>query len=168
LKKRITYGIIFVIKLLQKGVYYIIMDKTELAKEIFATGANCCQAVVLAFKDELGVDELTLKKLSIGLGGGVARQRLVCGAVSGMVMVLGYLKSDGKDKLSAYSAGQKACEKFKQQVGSLICSDLLSGKVKVETSPKPDERTEEYYKKRPCSEMVALAVQIAEEIINQE
>lgn len=141
------------------------MDKSELAKEIFATGVNCCQAVALAFKDELGVDELTLKKLTIGLGGGVARQRLVCGAVSGMVMVLGYLKSDGDDKLKAYSVGQKACAIFKENVGSLICSELLSGKVKVETSPTPDERTEEYYKKRPCSEMVALAVEIAEELL---
>ena len=143
------------------------MNKGEIAKELFSTGLNCCQAVVLAFKDELGVDETALKKLSIGLGGGVARQRLVCGAVSGMVMVLGALLTDGDDKLKAYSIGQQACEKFKEQVGSLICADLLEGNVKVETSPKPDERTEEYYKKRPCSEIVELAVQIVEEILKE-
>ncbi len=141
------------------------MTKGELAKEIFMSGANCCQAVALAFKDEIGLGEAELRKISIGLGGGVARLRSVCGAVSGMVMVLGYLKSDGHDKLKAYEVGQKACALFKEKTGSIICADMLEGKVKVETSPKPEERTEPYYKKRPCAELVGLAADIVEELL---
>ncbi len=141
------------------------MTKSEIAKEIFSTGANCCQSVVLAFKDELGLTEEQLRKISIGLGGGVARLRLTCGAVSAMVMVLGYLKSDGVDKLKAYEIGQKACALFKEQTGSLICGELLEGKVKVETSPTPERRTEIYYKKRPCSQMVELAAEIVEKLL---
>lgn len=101
------------------------MTKGEIAKLNFQSGLNCAQAVVLAFKEEMGLSELELKKLIIGFGGGFARQRLVCGAVSGMTMVLGYLKSDGNDKLAAYDIVKKACEEVKEQLGSIICSELM-------------------------------------------
>ncbi len=143
------------------------MSKGELAKEIFSTGANCCQSVVLAFKDELKMDETELRKITLGMGGGVARLRSVCGAVSGMVMVLGYLLSDGFDKLKAYEVGQEACARFKEVTGSIICAEMLEGKVKVETVPKPDERTEQYYQKRPCAELVALASDIIYDILKE-
>ena len=78
------------------------MTKGEIAKNIFEQGVNCAQAVALAFKDEMGLTEDQIKKLIIGFGGGFGRQRLVCGAVSGMTMVLSYLKSDGEDKLAIY------------------------------------------------------------------
>lgn len=144
------------------------MSKGELAKAIFSTGANCSQSVMLAFKDELGLDETVVKKLSVGLGGGVARQRMVCGAVSAMVTILGYLKTDGNDKLTAYKIGQAACARFKEKVGSLICSELLDGKVDFDTSPNPEERTEHYYKKRPCQEICSIAAEIAEELLNNK
>ena len=141
------------------------MTKGQLAKQNFNSGLNCAQAVVLAFKDELGLTEEQLKKLSIGFGGGLGRQRLTCGAVSGMCMVLSYLKSNGQDKLPIYSIIQDACAQFKNKVGSLICADLLEGKVKVETSPVPEERTAEYYKKRPCAELCKIAGDIAQKYL---
>jgi len=141
------------------------MTKGQLAKQNFNSGLNCAQAVVLAFKDELGLTEEQLKKLSIGFGGGLGRQRLTCGAVSGMCMVLSYLKSNGQDKLAIYSIIQDACAQFKNKVGSLICADLLEGKVKVETSPVPEERTAEYYIKRPCAEICEIAGDIAQKYL---
>ena len=141
------------------------MTKGQLAKQNFNSGLNCAQAVVLAFKDEIGLTEEQLKKLSIGFGGGLGRQRLTCGAVSGMCMVLSYLKSNGQDKLAIYSLIQDACAQFKNQVGSLICAELLEGKVKVETSPVPEQRTAEYYKKRPCAELCEIAADITAKYI---
>lgn len=102
------------------------MTKGEIAKLNFESGLNCAQAVVLAFKDEMGLSELELKKLIIGFGGGFARQRLVCGAVSGMTMVLGYLNSDGNDKLAAYDIIKSACADVAAKTGSIICSELKS------------------------------------------
>ena len=139
--------------------------KGEIAKENFLQGYNCCQAVVLAFKDEMGITEETLKKLSIGFGGGLARQRLTCGAVSGMAIVLGALKSDGKDKGYIYSLIQRACEEFKAETGSIICAEMLSGEVLKDKSAIPEERTAEYYKKRPCADLCYLAAEIAEKYI---
>lgn len=140
------------------------MNKGELAKENFRTGMNCSQSVVLAFKDELKLSEEILKKASIGFGGGLGRQRLTCGAVSGMCMVLAMAKSDGVDKLSIYSLIQQACKEFENKVGSLSCAELLSG-VTADKSPKPEERTESYYKKRPCAELCQIAAEIADKFI---
>ena len=139
--------------------------KGEIAKRYFLQGLNCCQAVVMAFKDELGLTEDSIKKLTIGFGGGLARQRFTCGAVSGMTMVLGFLKTDGQDKAQAYSLIKAACDEFKAETGSLICAEMLSGEILKDKSAIPEERTPEYYKKRPCADLCYLAAEIAEKYI---
>ena len=141
------------------------MSKGEIAKEYFLKGNNCSVSVVLAFKEELKLDELTLKKIAIGFGGGLGRQRLTCGAVSGMCMVLSMLLSDGEDRTKIYGIIQNACEDFKEKVGSICCGDLLNGKVKFDNSVIPEKRSEEYYKKRPCQELCEIAGDIAEKYI---
>lgn len=143
------------------------MNKIELAKENFKSGLNCTQSVVLAFKNEMNMDEETLKKLSIGFGGGVGRQREVCGAVLGMTMVLSYLLSNGTDKLSIYSVIQAACKEFKDEVGTIVCRELLDGETLKDKSAVPEARTEAYYKKRPCVELCALAAKITEKYLNE-
>ena len=142
--------------------------KGEIAKKFFSEGYNCCQAVVLAFKDEIGLDKSDLEKLSIGLGGGLARLRLTCGAVSGMAIVLSALKSDGKDKLAIYELIRRAVADFESEVGSIICAELLDGvPIKNKGTGIPEERTQEYYKKRSCADLCKLAGDIAEKYINQ-
>lgn len=138
------------------------MTKGERAKELFLGGKNCSVAVVLAFEEELGLQQETLKKLFLGFGGGLSRQRLVCGAVSGMTAVISALCSDGENKAETYAIIQKACEDFKSEVGSVLCGELLDGTAAKNTSPIPDARTPEYYKKRPCAELCALAADVAE------
>lgn len=123
------------------------MDKGSVAFENFNSGLNCSQAVVLAFKEQLDLDETVLKKLSIGFGGGLGRQRLTCGAVSGMCMVISALKSDGVDKLAIYSVIKDACDEFKNVAGSLICADLLQSK------------------KLECAQMCRLAAEIAQKYV---
>ena len=144
------------------------MTRSEIAIENFKSGLNCSQSVVLAFKEQMNLDEEILKKLAIGYGGGVGRQREVCGAVLGMTMVLSYLLSDGKDKLAIYSIIQKACAEFKEEVGSIICKELLDGETLKDKSPVPEERTESYYKKRPCAELCAIATRITEKYLKGE
>ena len=142
------------------------MTKGELAKQNFSTGMNCAQAVLLAFKDEIGLPEETLKKMIIGFGGGFGRQRLTCGAVSGMVAVLGALTSDGVNKLAIYSTVQKACADFIAELGTLSCAELLDG-IPTDKSPVPEDRTKEYYKKRPCAEICQIAASITEKYLNR-
>lgn len=142
------------------------MTKGEIAKEIFLSGKNCSQSVVLAFKQEMGLTEEQLEKLSIGFGGGIGRLRLTCGAVSGMVMVLSYLKSKNINRAEIYPIIQSACKDVKEELGSLVCAELLEG-VKTDNSPIPEERTKEYYKKRPCAEICQVVADITQKYLNQ-
>ncbi len=141
------------------------MTKGEIAKNYFLSGKNCAQAVVLAFKEEVGLTEEQIEKTVIGLGGGLARLRLTCGVVSGMAIVLGSVFSHlGKGKV--YAIIQSACAKFKSECGSLICGELLKG-VPTDTSPNPEERTLDYYKKRPCQDLCLLGANIVLDTINE-
>ncbi|MBQ9514260.1 MAG: C_GCAxxG_C_C family protein [Clostridia bacterium] len=141
------------------------MTKGEKAKRLFLSGKNCSQAVVLAFSEEIGLKEEDLSKLFVGFGGGFARQRLICGAVSGMNAVISFCKSDG-DKVKAYALVQKAIEEVKKELGSIICGELLSG-ITSDTSPNAEKRTAKYYKKRPCADICALCATVAEKIIKE-
>ncbi|MEG1458152.1 MAG: C-GCAxxG-C-C family protein [Acetivibrio sp.] len=140
------------------------------AKELFHEGYNCAQAVFLAFSDLYDIDEETAIKLSSSFGGGMGRLREVCGAVSGMFMVAGtlYGYSDPKastEKQEHYKRIQELAKKFQEENGSIVCRELL-GLGKGADAPKPEERTEAYYKKRPCGELVGMAASILENYIH--
>jgi len=144
------------------------MTRAEKAKEYFLKGYACSQAVALAFSDMVDVDEKTLSKMMLPFGGGLGRQRLTCGAVSGMCAVVGlmYAEADNnpENKKKVYAIVQELCAKFKARTGSVVGGELLAGmKVPVEVGGEAEKRTAEYYKKRSCADMVALATQILEE-----
>ena len=148
------------------------MSRTERAKEYFLQGYACSQAVALAFADVLGMDEGTISRLTLPFGGGLGRLRLTCGAVSGMAFVLGGVFSDNENtpenKKRVYAITQELCLKFKEENGSLICGELLAGvNVPVEVGGVAEKRTENYYKKRPCAELVACAASILEEYLKE-
>ena len=146
------------------------MARAEIAEKLFKDGYNCSQAVVGAFSDLLDASPETLMKLSSSFGGGMGRLREVCGAVSGMFIVLGMLKGysspdDNEGKKNQYEVIQKLAKEFEEENSSIICRELLGLSVKKE-EPIPEQRTNEYYKKRPCVEMVKSAVRILEKELN--
>ena len=144
----------------------------DLAMELFKEGYNCSQAVTLAFADELekhGISREMAAAMASSFGGGLGRLREVCGCVSGMALVCGALEgyTDPKakeEKAEHYRRIQNLAEKFKEKNGSYICRELLSG-INSDTSPQPEARTENYYKKRPCAELAACAANILEDDI---
>ena len=143
------------------------MSRAERAKEYFFQGYACSQAVVLSFSDVIDLNEETISKIMLPFGGGLGRLRLTCGAVSGMAAVIGMLYAEAENtpenKKKTYAIVQELCGKFQEKTGSLICSELLSGmKVPVEIGGVAEARTKEYYQKRSCGDMVALAVEILE------
>ena len=146
------------------------MKKSEKARELFKTGLNCSQSVVAAFADVLGLSEQTAARLSAGLGGGVGRQREVCGAVSGAAMVLGFVfgGEDGKDKKRAYEKVREFSDEFKRRNRFIVCRELLGLDEKKEESAAPAERTAEYYKKRPCADLVFDTAEILEAMLGEQ
>ena len=89
-----------------------------------------------------------------------------------MATVIGLLYADSENtpenKKKIYALVQELCGKFQKETGSLICAELLSGmNVAVEIGGTAEDRTQEYYKKRSCADMVALAAQILEEYFEE-
>ena len=158
-----------------------IEERVEKAKRLFKEGGyNCCQAVVLAYNDIFGLDDVTAASISSGFGGGMGRMREVCGSVSGMVLLAGLLKpatdpSDKEARTGNYALVQEVAGEFKAINGSIICKELLGlcGKIVktsddthgIPESPVPSDRTPEYYKKRPCEELVGISARIIGEKI---
>lgn len=147
------------------------MTRGEKAEALFLEGYNCAQAVVIAFEDLHGLDRETVAKLSSSFGGGMARLREVCGSVSGMFMVAGLLYGydDPKakeEKAEHYARIQKLAAEFTAEHGSIVCRDLL-GLTEKKQDPTPEERTDEYYKKRPCKELIGRAAEIMDNYIKE-
>lgn len=134
------------------------------AGELFMEGYNCAQSVFLAFVDEYDIDQVTALKLSSSFGGGMGRLREVCGSVSGMFMAAGCMygyasPKDYEGKKKHYERIQQLAEEFREINGSIVCRDLL-GLSKQQDEPIPSKRTKEYYKKRPCRQLVEIAAAI--------
>ena len=142
-------------------------ERVTRAVETFMQGHGCCQSVVAAFADLYGLDETMAKKIAAGFGGGVGRLRMMCGAVSGIVMLVGLdcgqtEGSDREGKSACYKVVQDLLARSKEENGSLICAEILGiqGHEKAPCSYVASPRTAEYYKQRPCAAKVESAARI--------
>lgn len=132
------------------------MTNQERAARLHGNGYNCCQAVLLTFCDELGLDPVTAFKIGEGFGLGMGGMENTCGALSGAIMLAGLKNSDGdldhpKTKAGTYRISRELTEAFKEKTGALVCRDLKgidTGKVLCS-----------------CPKCIESAVQIVEEIL---
>ncbi|WP_297131214.1 C-GCAxxG-C-C family protein [uncultured Eubacterium sp.] len=146
------------------------MSKGDIAKGYFEQGYNCSQSVALAFADEVGMDGKLIARLTGGFGGGMGRMREVCGTVSGTAFVLSALygysdPTDADAKAQLYADVQKVAGEFKDKNGSVVCRDLLGLTQDGFDNPQPEKRTDTYYKKRPCGELVKMSADLLEKFI---
>ncbi len=149
------------------------MTRAEKAEKYFYEGYACSQAVALAFVDLTNISFEDMSKLSLPLGGGLARLRQTCGAISGMAMIVGLLFSDSapseENKLAIYERVRVLTDKFIIERKTINCKELLeASSLEVEIGGSPEDRTSEYYKKRPCASIVYLAAKILEEYLEKE
>jgi C_GCAxxG_C_C family probable redox protein len=148
--------------------------RVQRAVDNFMQGYGCCQSVVAAFADLYNLDDTIAKRIAAGFGGGVGRMRMMCGAVSGIVILAGLDRgqtdgADRKGKSMCYKVVQELLDEFKVQNGSVVCAELLGlkGHEKAQSSYVASPRTAEYYKTRPCAAKVESAARIfAEYLIN--
>lgn len=144
----------------------------SIAEGLFKEGYNCAQAVLIAFGDLTGLEQDTAAKLASSFGGGFGRMREICGAVSGAGMVLGIVRgnadpTDNEAKKTHYALIQEFARRFKEQNGSVICRELLSGVPDTTTGGEPEPRTQEYYRKRPCPALVRQAAEILDAMLSE-
>ena len=149
------------------------MSHKEKAKALFLEGYNCAQAVVGAYADEIGVPFEQAVKIASPFGGGMGRLREVCGALSGVFLVLGYLQgySDPKDpalKLALYQKVQALAKRYAAaHGGTYVCREMLAH-LGVDQSPTPSPRTESYYKERPCARLVYDACELFDAFLEEQ
>lgn len=168
-------------------------EAKEKASSNFKSGMNCAQAVASVFAEELGYSTELIQSLALPFGAGMCRMREVCGTVSGMMLALGMSqpkKSGGTtpaelktEKDSVYADGQKLAAQFREKNGSILCRELLGlvplgtseallkeGKAASHTpdSPISQNRTDEYYKKRPCAELCGVAAEIFQTFLDEK
>ncbi|MBQ0005827.1 MAG: C_GCAxxG_C_C family protein [Alistipes sp.] len=152
------------------------MNRSECAYELFRSGYNCCQSVVLAFSDYIaakgGPDESTLAMICSGFGGGMGRMREVCGTVSGMTILAGFIipavdVDDRAAKTANYELVRHFAERFRELNGSIVCRELLGLTPLMKESAAPSPRTPGYYEKRPCGELCRIAASIVEQYLNE-
>ena len=139
-------------------------ERIDKAVENFMEGFNCSQSVVTAFADMYGFTREQALHMAASFGGGIGRMRMTCGAACGLFMLAGLEKCavEGRDresKAANYALVQQLAGEFKKRNGSLICAELL-GLKKPEGSSMPEERTAQYYAKRPCPRMIEEAARI--------
>ena len=145
------------------------MDRGTQAAELFLNGYNCAQAIAVAFSDVTGLDKDFSARMASSFGGGMGRMREVCGAVSGMLMVLsqlyGYdIPGDDVSKKRLYTQVQELAGAFREENGSIVCREILKNPP---SDPNPTPRTAEFYAKRPCAKMVMTAARLMEEFMEE-
>lgn len=146
-------------------------DRIQRAVELFMSGYGCCQSVVGAFADIYGLTDDQALRIAAGFGGGVGRMRMICGAVSGIVILAGLNDgqtegSDREGKTHCYKVVQELLNRSESENGSLICAELLGLKCPVPRGNfTPDERNADYYRVRPCAAKVESAARIFAEYL---
>jgi len=138
------------------------MDATGKALAVFKN-YNCCQSVLCAFSDELGLSESTCLKLGAAFGRGM-NSGDKCGAIIGAYMVIG-LKTTGIEneelKQKANDVMLRFNERFIAVQGSLQCKELLGVNVSTQRGKRIAKERDLF--NRFCPRFVESAVTILDD-----
>jgi C_GCAxxG_C_C family probable redox protein len=144
------------------------MSKAEIARATFRQGFNCSQAVLSAFGEEFGLDQVMARRVAAAFGGGMGHMGETCGAVTGAFMVIG-LKygmtvADGSQShREAFSRVRDFVEQFKARHGSIVCRDLLGFDITDRNAFR--ESMKQGIPQKICPGLVQDAAKIVETLI---
>jgi len=143
------------------------MNRSEQAKELFLSGYNCAQSVVLSFADDLKFSKELAQKMAAGFGGGMGKTQETCGAVTGAIMVLGLLKGEEVNnndelKASSYGAVKDLTRDFVTEFKSTKCKDLIG--CDLNTPEGAAKFKDENIMVTICADCVKKAVEIVEDL----
>lgn len=141
------------------------MNRSENAEDLFLSGYNCAQSVVLSFADDLKFSKELAQKMAAGFGGGMGKQQETCGAVTGAIMVLGLLKGEevnNNDELksASYGAVKDLTRDFVAEYKTTQCRELIG--CDLNTPEGSAKFKDEKIMENVCAGCVKKAVQIVE------
>ena len=143
------------------------MNRIERANQAHEKGYNCCQSVMAAFTDRFDVPEETALRIGAGFGSGAGTGEL-CGAITGAIMALdliagGDVNEPVRAKRQAAGRARELQRRFVERFGAVRCRDLLKNE-KEEAS----EAVRALGITNHCGVMIATAVELVEEMLNEE
>lgn len=147
------------------------MNRSEKALKLYAKGFNCAQSVIVSFSDLLSFQEEQAIRIASGFGGGMGRTQNTCGAATGAFMVIGFLRGQTKSNDEIYneestSLVQEFSYRFAKVHGSTNCKTLIEFDLSSEKGREEAQKADVFKKK--CTTYIKSAVEILEDIINEE
>ncbi len=141
-------------------------SKVEEALQLFQSGFNCSQVVLVSFCEKYGLDKKQALKLGCGLGGGM-RCGEACGAVSGAIMVIGLkygqdIIGDNEAKSMCYNKTVEFTNLFREKNKSIVCKYLLGCDISQKEGYEQAVREEKFT--TVCPSMIRDAIELLEEL----
>src|SRR3989337_1421637 len=128
---------------------------------------NCCESVLLALKDHIGVETDLIPKIGTGVGAGVSLNGLLCGSISSIVIAVGIKygrNSPEENPQPVWNIVDKYVAEFKDRFGHVNCRELTGLDVKTK------EGLKEYFAKvhdYACADRIRFAVRKGVEILTK-
>lgn len=144
---------------------------SQTALDLFHSGYNCAQSVLLAFGDMYGYDRKILEALSQGFGGGMGRMQRTCGAVTGAFMAIGLfadmkIQDDSERQERTRELIRDFHSRFLSEHRYSECIELIG--YDVNTPEGQEKFSQPERKERICDPCVASAVNILNELFDRE
>jgi len=128
---------------------------------------NCCESVLLALKDYLGVESDMIPKIGTGIGAGVSLNGLLCGSISSVAIAIGIKygrTSPEENPQPVWNRVDKYVAEFKDEFGYVNCRQLTGLDLKTKEGLKEYYTTVHDY---ACVERLKFAVEKALEILQE-
>jgi len=146
------------------------MNNTQKIKAALTGGKNCAQIVAGTIAEKYNIDPKTVLSATIGFGGGIGRQGLMCGACTGAVVALGLVnEQSGKPSAEAKDITyRQVCEfftRFDEKYSTTECKELLDCDI---STPEGFEIHKQGEHINQCVGFIENSLEILDEMLNEK
>jgi len=129
---------------------------------------TCCESIVLAGCEALGIKSDLIPGIAIGLAGGIGMQGETCGVITGSALVLSLAVAKKeteypKKMMRTMQAVGQLHKAFKKQCGHTDCRSLSGLDL---TTPEGKEKLKASVRAQTCPRYVAAAAKLLAERLN--
>ncbi|MHC4592288.1 MAG: C-GCAxxG-C-C family protein [Planctomycetota bacterium] len=138
-------------------------------KHFIPGGRTCCESVLMAGCEVLGVTSDLVPNIAFGLAGGIGLQGRTCGVVCGAALVLGIAVGRRhpeypKNMLKVCEGVQAVTRGFEDRFGTTECRKLCGLDL---TTPEGRKTLKERVKAETCSEFMDGGVRLLAQVLQQ-
>ena len=159
----------------EDNVEFLIDKAAKLAYEYEQKYFGCAQSTVAGIVEAFGIGGPNILRASTCLAAGIARRGKICGALTGGLIMIGFLA--GRDDLEMFAQYQRGMDygdllykKFTEEFGTDSCSEIQKMKFgKTFDLQRSDERDELHKimveKQEGCQSVTGTGARLTAEVI---